>query len=170
MNRENFSTFRDEHYARIAEINDKKGKDYAGDDDALANFKAAAEQLGVSPYTIWAVYAHKHWSAIMSFCKEGQVESEPIEGRIHDAILYLFLLLGLVHDNESADCEADGGGGLVRMPEMGPEPGSCTRQWVGHVSGRDHQELLYCRLGHGHVGQHEALAVQGELVRWDSRS
>lgn len=98
MEREAFSEFRDGHYAKIAEINDKKGKDYAGDDDAMANFKQAALQLGVTPYVIWAVYAHKHWSAVMSFCKEGQVESEPIEGRIHDCILYLFLLLGLIED------------------------------------------------------------------------
>ena len=100
MRRDQFDEFRDRHYLEIVGINTTKGRDYAGgDEDALANFKAAAEQLGVSPYTIWAVYAHKHWSAVMSFVRAGgQVESEPIEGRLHDVILYCFLLLGLIED------------------------------------------------------------------------
>jgi hypothetical protein len=103
MNRQQFSEFRDQHYDAIAAINAKKGKDYAGDDDALANFKAAAEAFGMTPFQVWAVYHHKHQSAIDSFIKNGQVESEPIEGRIHDAILYLFLLLGLIEDEKPAD-------------------------------------------------------------------
>ena len=98
MNRTEFAVFRDGHYATIAEINDAKGQDYAGYDDALKNFKDAAAEMGVSPYTIWFVYFHKHLSAIRTFLREGEVASEPIEGRIHDAILYLFLLLGLIHD------------------------------------------------------------------------
>lgn len=99
MNRREFSILRDAAYAEIASINDVKGHDYAGDNDALANFKEAASALGVSPYTIWYVYFHKHWSAIQTFLKEGDVASEPIEGRIYDAILYLFLLLGLIQDS-----------------------------------------------------------------------
>lgn len=100
MNREEFSSFRNAHYNRIAQINDEKGHDYAGDQDALANFKDAAEKLGVSPFQVWAVYHHKHQSAIDTFVREGKVQSEPIVGRIHDAILYLFLLLGLIEDGK----------------------------------------------------------------------
>lgn len=99
MNRQEFGILRDAAYKQIASINDVKGHDYAGDEDALANFKEAARQLGVSPYVIWYVYFHKHWSAIQTFLKEGDVASEPIEGRIYDAILYLFLLLGLIQDS-----------------------------------------------------------------------
>ncbi len=103
MKRSAFNTFRDEHIARATGINDTKGKDYAGDEDALGNFKAAALQLGIEPEQVWAVYAHKHWSAIMSFCRAGQVESEPIEGRLHDIIVYSLLLLGLIEDRKQAD-------------------------------------------------------------------
>jgi hypothetical protein len=115
MNRREFSEFRDKHYAEIAAINDAKGKDYAGDEDALANFKAAARDLGLTPFQVWSVYHHKHQSAIDSFIREGKVESEPIEGRIHDAILYLFLLLGLIEDGDTRPMG-------VRMPSLGPDP------------------------------------------------
>lgn len=107
MNRTEFSEFRDKHYADIAQINDVKGHDYAGEEDALANFKEAASEMGVSPYVVWYVYFHKHWSAIRTFLEEGSVRSEPIEGRIHDAILYLFLLLGLVNDAQPERAQAE---------------------------------------------------------------
>jgi hypothetical protein len=100
MQREEFDRFRDEVYRGIVGLNATKGHDYAGEEDALVNFKEAADELGVSPYTIWFVYFHKHWSAIRTFLREGQVESEAIEGRIDDAILYLFLLRGLIFDAE----------------------------------------------------------------------
>jgi len=90
----------DAHYAQITQINRTKGHDYAGDDDALANFKQAGEKLGLRPEQIWGVYADKHWSAVMTFVKEGDVKSEPIEGRIHDVILYCFLLLGLIEEKK----------------------------------------------------------------------
>lgn len=143
MDRAAFSHFRDEHYAKIAAINDAKGRDYAGDADALANFKAAAEQLGVDPNVIWAVYAHKHWSAIMSFVKNGQVESEPIEGRIHDCILYLFLLLGLIEDAKSGLCRGCGGD-YSEPPTPGcPVPERHTEFWIcnGIGSGQSHDAI-----------------------------
>lgn len=100
MNRDEFKTLRDNHYDQIARINDTKGKDYAGDKDALANFKVIGKDLGLDPMTVWGVYASKHWSAIMAFIREGKVESEPIEGRLHDVILYCFLLLGLIQERK----------------------------------------------------------------------
>lgn len=100
MNRQRFNDLRDKAYTDIVGINQAKGVDYAGEDDALANFKEAAEALGLTPFQIWAVYHHKHQSAINQFIKRGRVESEPIEGRVKDAILYLFLLLGLIEDQK----------------------------------------------------------------------
>lgn len=100
MDRREFSQFRDQHYAQIAAINDTKGHDYAGDADALRNFKDAARNLGLTPFQVWGVYAGKHWEAIQTFIREGDVASEPIEGRVHDIILYGFLLLGLIEDGK----------------------------------------------------------------------
>lgn len=72
-----------------------KGNDYTagrGAVDRLYNFRTAAEKFGISMEQVWAVYAYKHWTAIERYAKQGQVESEPIEGRIMDMINYLLLL------------------------------------------------------------------------------
>lgn len=88
----------DEEHAKIVELNRTKGHDYAGQDDALSNFKKHAAELGLTPEQIWGVYAGKHWDAITTYVREGDVKSEPIDGRILDEILYLYLLLGLVRE------------------------------------------------------------------------
>jgi hypothetical protein len=121
MDRDTFVDFRDHHFDLIKGISSTKGADYAGDVDALSNFKEAARELDVSPNTIWFVYFHKHWSAIRTFLQKGDVASEPIEGRIHDAILYLFLLLALIEDEKE-------GARVQRYEEGegGPKYWTCT--------------------------------------------
>lgn len=98
MNRITFNQLRDDAYARIVKISDTKGHDYSGQEDALRNFKTNGEALGITPLQVWGVLCIKHWDAVMTFLKEGDVKSEPIEGRIDDVILYLFLLQGLIAD------------------------------------------------------------------------
>lgn len=71
----------------------QKGKEYAGDEDALGNFKEALGEIGTTPEQVWAIFARKHWRSITQFVKHGQTFSEEsIESRIHDLINYLFLL------------------------------------------------------------------------------
>jgi hypothetical protein len=101
MNRREFTDLMERHFGDIAEINATKGKDYASEADALDNFKRHAATLGLSPVQVWAVYTSKHWDAVMTFCREGAVHSEPIEGRIHDVILYCFLLLALIEEGSA---------------------------------------------------------------------
>lgn len=101
MNRVDFIGMMETHFDMLVDINRKKGHDYAGEEDALSNFKRHAENLGLRPEQIWAVYFSKHADAVMTYCREGAVASEPIEGRIHDALLYLFLLLGLVEEKKT---------------------------------------------------------------------
>lgn len=101
MTREEFDTLRDRMYQDICFINEKKGKDYAGSEDALKNFKEVAKRTGLTPKEAWLVYFTKHMMAIETFIRNGQVESEPIEERIKDAILYLFLLHGLIEDEKT---------------------------------------------------------------------
>ena len=96
MQREQFLKLMDETYDVLKGLNQTKGHDYAGDDDALNNFKSAGERVGLDPIQVWGIYFLKHIAAIETFVKEGNVKSEPIEGRVQDAILYLFLLLGLI--------------------------------------------------------------------------
>lgn len=76
-----------------------KGADYTRrSPDRLSNFKRNAEAIGLTPIQVWAVYAGKHWDAIMSFIKSGKSESESIESRFDDLTNYLYLLEGLLKE------------------------------------------------------------------------
>ena len=66
-----------------------KGHDYSGEVDRVANFKRVGGNLGITPATALAVYMHKHWDSIMTFVREGKVQSEPIVGRLDDMHNYL---------------------------------------------------------------------------------
>jgi len=79
----------------------QKGHEYAGDKDALGNFKSESmERIGLTPLqTLW-VYLHKHLKSIEHYIKHGtEFSEEPIEGRISDARNYLFLLHCLIVEN-----------------------------------------------------------------------
>lgn len=91
-----------------------KGHDYTqGQSDnpdnhhgRLKNFYRNAERLGLSGRQVLAVYMNKHLDAIETFLKGDYAGSEPIEGRICDAINYL-LLLGKMVRVEERDEVAD---------------------------------------------------------------
>jgi hypothetical protein len=78
-----------------------KGADYTQKQpDRLANFKEAALFLGQNKFQVLGVYLYKHLTAVFSFLKHGQVESEPIEGRIFDCINYFLLLYKMVQEQK----------------------------------------------------------------------
>lgn len=89
---------------KSAPVMKAKGRDYAGTDhqpDVNANFKRAAARWGVPVLAAWGVYFGKHIDAIETYVRTGgQAESEPILGRITDAVNYLFILLALLEDPE----------------------------------------------------------------------
>ncbi len=73
-----------------------KGHDYTQGGDRLKNFDRNAERLGLPSRTVLAIYMLKHFDAIETYLKAGEVKSEPIEGRIVDAINYLLLLYKMI--------------------------------------------------------------------------
>lgn len=84
-------------------LTDSKGAEYAHDADQLANFKRLGAQLHLEPTTVLMVYMQKHLDAIAAYVSAVQndsipILSEPIHGRIDDAILYLVLLKALILD------------------------------------------------------------------------
>lgn len=84
----------------------KKGHDYrqGNDDDVLHNFRTVAETVGTDMMKVWFTYFYKHFSAMATFIKEGgQSESEPIEGRIKDQIVYLLLFYRMVQEHKQAE-------------------------------------------------------------------
>lgn len=99
MNRISFENMVATHEAMCRLIRDKKGKDYAGDDDALRNFKEVATRTGQTPFQVWSVYFNKQIMAIETFVRDGAVQSESPISRFHDAINYLYLGLGLIEES-----------------------------------------------------------------------
>jgi hypothetical protein len=89
------------------EIGATKGKEYT-QGDRLDNFKRLAIEMKISPKQVLWVYLKKHLDSIASYIAVDAksatppVLSEPIEGRIKDARVYLSLLRGLIEE-EKAD-------------------------------------------------------------------
>src|SRR5438034_2762 len=63
-------------------------KDYASEEDRLANFKRLAERLNVSPLLIWAVYFTKHVDSILSYINTGRMNRDSVRGRFLDIANY----------------------------------------------------------------------------------
>lgn len=105
MNTNEFIALIDQQHTLMMRLTESKGQEYARSKDQLANFKRQGEELGTTPEQILMVYLNKHIDSIKSYVKKlGSDEpitlSEPIEGRIDDAVLYLVLLKGLILDRE----------------------------------------------------------------------
>ena len=90
-----------------------KGADYASKTDRLANFKLisllikATTGEDVSPKLVWLIYFAKHMIPVIRFAVGTQLESEPIQGRIKDAINYLFLLAAFVAEQEKDSSKSE---------------------------------------------------------------
>lgn len=76
---------------------EEKGRAYSTTTDRLKNFDEAAGMLRMQPEEVWAVYAHKHWSSLVSYCHDPHAPiSEGIDSRIVDMMNYLDLLYAMV--------------------------------------------------------------------------
>lgn len=87
-------------FAHVKELSTLKGGEYSGDIDRLLNFRRNAERLGLNKETVWAVYAAKHWDALMQYIQDLEAENgrkrmEEISGRARDLIVYLILFLAM---------------------------------------------------------------------------
>lgn len=88
-------------------IREAKGNDYSGKEDANANFKRLAKQLGLTPLQICWVYLSKHHDAIATYVKDGKIKSEPIQSRIIDEINYLLFIASLIEEEPEEEPEED---------------------------------------------------------------
>jgi nucleotide-binding universal stress UspA family protein len=85
-------------FDNIRNVRETKGREYAGEEDTLADFKEVAAEAGITPLQCWLTYVKKHQRAVDTFIREGSVKSEAIEDRIRDIVVYHLLLLGLIED------------------------------------------------------------------------
>lgn len=100
---ERYAALVSETIEQINQLSSLKGGEYAGDVDRLANFRRNANNLGLEMEQVWAVYAAKHWDAIMQYVRDlasGTVRErlEPISGRLDDLIVYAILMKAMVDE------------------------------------------------------------------------
>lgn len=91
---------------KIKKLSFLKGGEYAGDVDRLANFRRNAAALDLTMEQVWAVYAAKHWDAVMQYVKDvssgkDRPRGEPISGRLDDLIVYAILMKAMIDEREN---------------------------------------------------------------------
>lgn len=107
------------------EVMTSKGVDYASKEDSLANFKRNATALGLTKYQIMMVYLNKHLDSINNAVKyhpdEPRTEtvSEPLRGRVIDAINYLSILVNMMTEDERHKNQCGGGIAGILPPTFG---------------------------------------------------
>jgi len=96
----NFDALFEARVEKLRETGLTKGRKYTlSTGDRLANFKQEAEELGLTPFQVWHVFFNKHVRAVADFCRRGQsIGEELVENNIHDCLMYLFLLEGLIDE------------------------------------------------------------------------
>lgn len=99
MTFQEFDKFQSKLFAEVVRMKDTKAREYANSKDRFANFRRLAASLNLRDYQIGWVYTVKHLDAIASYMKTGGTLSEEgIRGRFVDAITYLTLIAGMVHE------------------------------------------------------------------------
>lgn len=103
MTHQEFNELFEARVEALRETGRTKGTKYTiGRDDRLINFKESVS--GITPLQIWEVFFRKHWSAIEYFLKTGKNYGEDIcDTHIHDCIMYLILLEGLIKEDRAAE-------------------------------------------------------------------
>jgi len=80
-------------------MRDAGQKEYARkSDDVHANFKRVGEYTKTDPAKVIMVYLLKHIDGINAHIDGHTSQREAVEGRIIDAIVYLFLLWGYLNE------------------------------------------------------------------------
>jgi len=109
MKYEEFDVLLDKMIAEEKAIGKTKGNEYT-QGDRLDNFKRIAKELGITPKQALWVYLKKHLDSIASYIKADAVSktgapilSEPIEGRIMDARVYLSLLRAIIEEERQSN-------------------------------------------------------------------
>ena len=107
MKKDDFINLMNNMHEEEKEEHLKKNADYADRNgiNILANFERVAQNLNITPQMALLIYMEKHMDAIRTYIRFGSVMSEPIEGRIKDARVYLSLLRAMVEQKKAVKRE-----------------------------------------------------------------
>lgn len=102
VTRADFRRVVDDTWNRLNSLSTTKGAEYSGPgDNQLANFEDVARELGVTREVVLLVYLEKHMRSIKHAIAGHGPQSESIDGRIMDAIVYLVLLRCMADDGRT---------------------------------------------------------------------
>lgn len=102
MTYEDMKTIMDLTFAECQQAREAGQKEYAHDaNNSFANFERIANDTGVDRKQVLWVYAMKHRDGIAAYLKGHMSQREDVRGRINDLIVYLCLLRGMIHEDES---------------------------------------------------------------------
>lgn len=88
---------------RIERLFDLSSQDYAREEDALENFSTQSAETGnrIDRRQVLMVFLNKHLYAIRNHVWRGGGDArESIQGRIKDAIVFLFILWAMIDEGE----------------------------------------------------------------------
>jgi hypothetical protein len=131
-------------YQEAEKILNSKGKEYAADEDRLANFKDVGKELGVSPELICYVYMRKHLRSIESYLRTGK-KSVEMSSRLQDISNYILFFYALLQDRDlKAMQEPSPGKPFNGITRMSPKefPAHFQTQVVFTKSEHDEKLLL----------------------------
>lgn len=94
-----------EFFDDCIKIQEVKGKDYTTDGDAYKDIRDEAKAMDVTPDKVLWMAMNKHWKAVRKYCKDGQVESEPIKERLKDLANYVSLLAVYIETKETEESQ-----------------------------------------------------------------
>jgi len=105
IDQETYSKLAADTWQTVTELGAKKGGEYAGDNDRLANFRRNGLDLNLPMEVIWRIYAGKHWDAIGQYVRDlitgkTRPRMETLAGRCDDLIVYLLLFKAMLIDRE----------------------------------------------------------------------
>jgi hypothetical protein len=109
VTQDDFNAFATTFLADTVKVLEDKGADYARENGHFHNFDTAADFAGVESDKVWAIYAYKHWSAIVRYARDGEVASENILGRLQDLINYCVLFAARIHERNNLAADHDPG-------------------------------------------------------------
>lgn len=103
MTQEEFNLITNKLFGDCNNVLTQGSKEYAGDEDKLANFKDCAELIGISPEKVAFVYLYKHIAGVAKYVRNQEPQRDSIEGRVTDAINYLALLNAILLERPSIE-------------------------------------------------------------------
>lgn len=98
MTKEEFSNFLHDKCDEIVATSKAGQSEYVLNENAFDNFERLSAELGISREQVLMVYFSKHRDGIINYLKGHVSQREPVQGRIKDCIVYLFLLWGMVDE------------------------------------------------------------------------